>query len=347
MFKIQDEICLAIVDVLKVKFLEEDKEKLQKRYTDNIEAYNMYQQGIYLFNQLNFNLLDKAINYFNKALEIDPKFAPAFYGLGMCHFYLAYFGIKRTRDVKNDMKNCIEKALDIDENLCQAYDLLGLFNACLEWKWTEAEAAWRRSQELTPYNVGHIVDYSINRTTFKQFDFARKLAKKAKIIDPLSNYVEVCAAFPDFCTFKFERVVERLSKYLKLNPPFWWGLWTLWRTFSLLNRKEEAVDACKKSFLAIGINEVVKVIEKTRIEDAIRITAYTMAEFYKYQYTSPYDISLLFINAGEKEKALTWLEIAIDEVDPKLHFVNCDPDWQNVQNDNRFIKYLKKIGFKT
>ena len=62
-FDIQDEISLAIVDVLKVKLLEVEKEKLLKRYTDNIEAYNLYQQGYYIYNQIDLNLIDKSIAF--------------------------------------------------------------------------------------------------------------------------------------------------------------------------------------------------------------------------------------------------------------------------------------------
>src|SRR3989337_1950992 len=127
-FDLQEENSLSIVVVLQIKLLENDKEKLIRRYTDNIEAYNLYLQGMVFFNQFNFSLLHKAIEYFHQALEKDPNYAVAYYGLGACYFCLAYFGIKRTREVKPDMKKYIEKALNIDENLSEAYDMLGLFN---------------------------------------------------------------------------------------------------------------------------------------------------------------------------------------------------------------------------
>ncbi|OGU29478.1 MAG: hypothetical protein A2057_11730 [Ignavibacteria bacterium GWA2_35_9] len=344
-FDLQEEISLAIVDLLKIKLLEVEKEKLLKRYTDNIEAYNLYLQGLYFFNQFNFSLLHKAIEYFHQALEKDPNYAVAYYGLGACYFCLAYFGIKRTREVKPDMKKYIEKALNIDENLSEAYDMLGLFNACFEWKWTEAKTAWQHSVDLNPNNVMALLTFSINRSSWKDFDYAKKLVERAKNIDPLYDYGEFCAALPDFCNAKFDRVVERLSKYLELDPPFWWGLWTLWRSYSLIGKKAEAVEACKKSYIITGRNAIAEAMEKAGTDNAFQTAAGILSDYYQQQYTSPYDIATLFIHAGKKEEAIYWLQKSIDDIDPRLHFIDVDPDWQSIRDDERFVKCLRKIGF--
>jgi TolB-like protein len=346
-FKVQDEIALAIVDVLKVKLLGEEKEKLLKRYTDNVEAYNLFLLGLYFFNQFNFTLFNKAIEYFRKALEKDPNYAIAYYGLAGCYFCLAYFGVQRTSEVKAEMQKYIQKGLEIDENLAEAYDALGLFDACFEWKWVEAKAAWQHSIELNPNNVMALFSFSINRSSWGEFEFARELVKRAQNIDPLYDYGEFCAALPDFCTAKFDQVTERLTKYLKLDPPFWWGLWTLWRTLSLMGKKAEAVDACKKAFSVSGREAIAQVMERAGVDDAFRTAACTLADYYQQHYTSPYDIATLFIHAGKQEEALFWLEKSIEDVDPRLHFLNVDPDWQSIRGEPRFSGCLRKIGFLT
>ena len=144
---------------------------------------------------------------------------------------------------------------------------------------------------------------------------------------------------------KFDLVVERLSRYMKLDPPFWWGLWTLWRAFSLSGRKAEAVDACQKSYEVSGRGAIAQVMGKAGVDDAFLSAACTLAEFYQKQYTSPYDIATLFIHAGKQEEALFWLQKSLDDVDPRLHFLNVDPDWRGIRDDPRFAGYMKKIGF--
>jgi len=346
-FDIQDEISLSIVDKLKVKLLEFEKEKLLKRYTDNIEAYNFCQQGFYILNQINLTLIDKSNEFFNEALKLDPNYALAYFGLGANFFSMTYFGLKRTREVIVDIKRCIQKILEIDENLCEGYDILGILYSCLEWKRKEAGSAWKYGLTLNPGNANALRNYSIYLVSMGQFDLARKFAERSKTIDPLSDYSEICVVFPDFYTSKYDRAFIRLSKYLEMNPPFLWGLTFLWRTLSLMNRKEEAVEACKKIFLIMGMNDIVHAMDKAGVDNAFGTAACSLAEIYKYHYISPYDIAILFSHAGKQEEALNWVEKSIEDVDPKLHFLNVDPEWQSVRSDVRFIKYLKKINFIT
>ena len=342
-FDLQDEITLSIVDVLKVKILKEEKENLAKHYTDNIEAYNLYMQGRYLYSLWNVNMIDKANEYFSKALEKDPNFAPAYIGLGISSGSASYFGIKRNREIDN-MKY-VQKALEIDENLSEAFDALCLNYACFEWKWAEAQSAIQRSLELNPNNVMALGTYIFNRVSWSQFDFARKLFNRAKEIDPVSYFIDFCGSTIDFCDNKINKAVERLYKFLDTEPPFWWGLWFLWRALSLVNRKKEAVEACRKSFLVAGANQIAEEMEKAGIDNAFQTAAGILSGIFENHYSSPYDIALLFSHGGNQKEALNWVEKAVEERDPKLHFLNVDPEWQNVRNDERFQKCLKIIGF--
>ena len=185
----------------------------------------------------------------------------------------------------------------------------------------------------------------MNRISWSQFDLARKLAERAKSIDPVSGYADMVVALTDFYQAKNDKVVERLSKYLELHPPFWWGLWYLWRTLNIMDRKNEAVEAFKKSFIAIGMNDIVQAKDNAGVDNAFGTAAEIMAEIYKQHYLSPYNIAILFSHAGKKEESLHWIEESVKVVDPKLHFINVEPEWQSLRNDERFIRCLKTIGF--
>ena len=152
--------------------------------------------------------------------------------------------------------------------------------------------------------------------------------------------------YTDFCKMKFDKVEQRLNKYMDSDPPFLWGLWFLWRTYSFMGRKEEAIRVLKKIFAEVGSVKMIEAIEKTRIDDVFKTIAYGMAGSYANHYSSPYDIATLFIHAGKKEEALKWLKEAIDVLDPKVNLLNADPDFQSIRNDERFIEYVKMVGFK-
>jgi len=343
-FGIQNEISLAIVDVLKVKLKEVDKEKILKRYTDNIEAYNLYQQGLYVFNQLDFRIINKAISFFNMAIEKDPNYTPAYMILGGCYYVMAFFGIITTGDALPQIKKYIQKAMEIDNSFAPNHSLLGFVHAA-EHKWDEAEKSLRHGLELDPNNVQVLVDFASNRVVCADFKLARKLTERAKIIDPLHDWADLVSQLPDFCTGKFEKVLKNLSKYLNSEPPFWWGLWVLWRVFLLANRKEEAIETCKKTFLVAGKYDIVQAMEKAGSENAIEAAAQMMAQYYSNHYCSPLDIATLFIHAGKKEETFFWLDEAIRLMELRTCFLNVEPDWNPIRNDPRFKGYLKKLRF--
>jgi tetratricopeptide (TPR) repeat protein len=344
-FDVQDEIALAIVGVLKIKLLENEKEKILKRYTDNIEAYNLYQQGSYFLNQLNTSMVDRAIEYFNQALTIDPKYALAYGGLAAVYFILGYFGVRRISEVKSYIKEYTQKILEIDENLSAGYNCLGIYKGCIEWKLDELDPIYKHCLELNPNEPTAHTNYGLFSIILGRFDFARKLLERALKIDPFYDLTFLCLQLQDYCDTKYERVVENLSKYLGMNPPFWFGLWFLWRAFSLMGRKAEAVEACKKSFLVIGMNDIVNEMDKSGVNNAFLTAATIMDGVYKNHFSSPKNIALLYIHAGKNEEALKWLEEAMEVTDPQALLINVEPDWQPVRSDPRFQACLKKIGF--
>ena len=343
-FDIQEEISLSIVDTLKVRLPEVEREKMFTRYTDNLEAYNLFQQGYYLYNQLNLRIIDKSIQYFSQAIEKDPNFALAYAYLGACYFVITYFGLKKNSEVRPIAFKYLQKAFEIDENFSAGYHLLGLYTACLELKHSEAEWAYKRSLELNPNDPMALQNYSINRVSVGQFDYARKLAERAKIIDPLSDYIELCNTFPDFYCAKYYSVLERITKYSEADPPFLWGLWFLWRTYSLIGKKDDAVKICKKMFSVTGANDIVKEMDKSGTDKAFLTAASILASVYQQHYSSPYNIAILFSHGNNQNEALNWIEKSVEEMDPKLHFLYVDPEWQDLHNEERFLKCARKIG---
>jgi tetratricopeptide (TPR) repeat protein len=131
---------------------------------------------------------------------------------------------------------------------------------------------------------------------------------------------------------------------MNADPPFLWGLWFLWRTYSFLGRKDEAIQALKKIFTELASFKMIEAIEKTSIDQALLTIAHGMAQSYASHYTSPYNIATLFAHAGEKEETLKWLKESIDVLDPRVALIMAEPEFHNLRNDERFKEYVKMTG---
>ncbi|HEX2867433.1 MAG TPA: protein kinase [Ignavibacteriales bacterium] len=345
LFKIQDEITFAIVDALKVKLLGDEKVKIQKRYTDNIEAYNLCQKGSYTFNQVDPALFDRSIELYSEALKLDPDYALAYYGLAYVLFGKTIFGLKRTSEVIEEFRKCVYRILEIDDNLSEGYDLLGLLKAVYEWKKSEGLKAEEHCLELNPNSVNGLTNYSIIFSTLRQFDLAKKYAEKAYAIDPLSEYSKTSLIYTHFYTEPYENTYKVLSQFLERKPPFLHAMLYFWRTLSFMNRKEEAVEVCRQVFVISGMNDIAMAMDKAGVDKAFNTAADILSERYKHKYTSPYDIALLYSHAGKQEVALQWVEESLNAADPKVIYMNIDPEWESSRGEARFQEYLKKAGF--
>ena len=123
-FALQDEISLAIVDSLKIKLLGGEKAKLVKRYTENIEAYNLYLKGRFFWNKRGKEGLEKSIEYFQEAIEKDPTYALAFSGLADAYAILGDNQHIPPSEAFPKAKVAALKALELDNSLAEAHTSL-------------------------------------------------------------------------------------------------------------------------------------------------------------------------------------------------------------------------------
>lgn len=138
-FDIQDEISLAIVDNLKVKLLGREKAAVVKRYTDDLEAYDLYLKGRFYTEMFTPKGFEKAIECFEKALMKDNNYAMAYIELGITQRYITLMGNISPRVCIPKMQAYAEKALEIDRNLGDAHCLLAIFHMNYDWNWPAAE----------------------------------------------------------------------------------------------------------------------------------------------------------------------------------------------------------------
>ena len=156
-FAIQDEIAQAVVRVLKGKLLGEREAPLVKNHTENLDAYNLYLQGRFFFEKRTEEGLYKALDFFEKAIEKDPRYALAYSGLADTYSMFQGYGLRQSNEVTPKAKAMALKALEIDNTLAEAYASLGWINFFIDWNWLEAEKHFKEAFRLNPnYGNAHL-----------------------------------------------------------------------------------------------------------------------------------------------------------------------------------------------
>ncbi|MCK4991521.1 MAG: tetratricopeptide repeat protein, partial [Bacteroidales bacterium] len=246
-FAIQDEISAAIIENLKVELLGEKMPISKKRQTDNIEAFNLYLQGRHFWIQEGRDDLDKSIEYYKRALELDPDFALAYSGIAMSYTSYAWYGYSPRRDVIPQAKNAAMKALEIDNTLGEAHAELAFTQLAYDWDWSGSEKGFKRALELNPnYARAHTL-YAWLLTYVGRLDEAIEESKRAHELDPLSSYIWVELGRRYYFARDYDKAIEEYRKVLELFPSSWYARSELALALSQKGLHNEAIEEYLKA----------------------------------------------------------------------------------------------------
>ncbi|MFC1800201.1 protein kinase [Candidatus Eisenbacteria bacterium] len=193
-FGIQDEISLAIVDRLRVKLLGKHKAELTKHHTENLEAYHLYLKGRYFWNRRTGGALEKSVGCFEQAIEKDPAYAFAYFGLADAYHILYMHGLSPLKEAYPKAKRAVLRALELDDSLAGAHTSMAEIKRTFENDPEGAEQEFRRAIELSPgYATAHHW-YSIMLVDIGRFEEAVEEGGRALELDPLSTIIKLHVA---------------------------------------------------------------------------------------------------------------------------------------------------------
>jgi TolB-like protein/Tfp pilus assembly protein PilF len=148
-FAIQSEIAEKVAGELRIRLVDSEKKTLEKKPTQNTEAYSNFLQGRELFREESEASVRQALDLFEKAIELDARFAKAYAGVADCHQWLGNLGYEPSDVSQSTVKQFLERAIDLDPNLPEAHAALSeMFYNEDNMQGMEAEA--KRALELNP-----------------------------------------------------------------------------------------------------------------------------------------------------------------------------------------------------
>jgi len=350
-FDVQDDIARAIVDTLKIEILGERDASLVKAGTANLEAHNLYLQGRYFWNKRGKKDLQKSIEYFEKALDIDPSYALAYAGLADAYIILGNNSYLPSDEAFPKAKGFTLEALEIDNGLAEAYSSLASIKRDYEWDFEGAEREYKRAIEISPGDANAHHQYAFLLSLLGRHEDAIKEVKLACDLDPLASRIRANVGYILYLARKYEEALEELKKALEFDPnhcAIYAYLATVYREVS---KYEDALESNVKS-IECGPEDPIFPLSRAmiyarsgRTEDARKILN-GLKVLSKKEYVSPALLASAYAALGEHDLAFDLLDRAYAERDNRLTYLKTAPSFDPLRSDPRFTALLRKIGLE-
>jgi serine/threonine protein kinase/tetratricopeptide (TPR) repeat protein len=209
---VQQDIAWQISEALRLKLTGAQKKKLRRRATVHPEAYQEFLRGRHFFNSWNPEGFRRALGHFERAIDLDPTFAPAYAGMGDTIGCMSYYGLVSPAEGFPRAQAAAHKAVSLDPDLADAHGTLALGTLFYLWNWEEAEKEFRRSIELNPQLASVRAFHAMLLSTSGRHDEALVEAKIGRQLDPLSPFVNMSVGWVLFFAGRCEEAITELRQ---------------------------------------------------------------------------------------------------------------------------------------
>jgi TolB-like protein/Tfp pilus assembly protein PilF len=345
---LQNDVARGIAESLSLTLLPAEEARLAGARPVNPEAYEATLKGRLYLNKLTRADIDTAQRYFEIALEKDPNDAMAYVGLATVWSGRQQMGFAPSSEAAPQMKAAIAKGLELDSGLPEVRQRLAAAYVWTDWNWAAGDAEFRRGIELGP-NLAEIrAFYSHFLYIMKRPAEAEAQIKRALELDPLNEQIQVLYGRDLVHARRFGEAVPQFQKVLKTNPDSPQALNNLAEVTYILRRYDDAFAWEKARWNARGDREIGDILVQSYANSgyagAMRQAADALAARSRSRPVAAVDLAGMYVRAGLNNRAIDWLERAVDTRDPMLPYVNAHPLFDPVRSDPRCQALLKKLG---
>jgi TolB-like protein/Tfp pilus assembly protein PilF len=346
-FALQDEIARKIVDKLKIQ-LSNQGAPLVRRYTDNLEAYNLYLKGRFYWNKRYEVGLQKGMECFQQAIEKDHEYALAYTGLADSYSVLATYNFMGPAQGHSRAKALAQKALELDNTLAEAHTSLGYSQLFHDWDWEAAEASFRRAIEISPSYAAVQYWYATYLAVMRRSDEARVHCKRALDLDPLSPLVHAIVGWVLLLEHRFDDAIAQFRAGLEIEPGSYLLQSFLGVTYidasmfdDAIALMQQAVETTRGSKLMLqGL--AMAYAAAGRMNEAEPILK-QLEERTDSQYLSPFFAACTSASMKDIDQAIAYLEQAYRERDGAMIYVSVFPRLDSLHGDPRFQELVQRM----
>lgn len=348
-FVVEEEIGRQITEKLRLRLSGDEQRQLTKRYTDNVEVYQLYLQGLYLYSKKTSDGIHKAIDYFQQAIAKDPNYALAYPGLANCYATLS--SDEEPGKLLPQAKAGLAKALEIDHDLSEAHASLGWIEWVYDLDWAGAETEFEQALKLNPNSADARYRYTRLLADTGRFEQALTQARMAIELDPLSIQYRKGVPYIFYLSRRYDEASAEYKKLIELAPDFHQIQRELGLVYEQKGMYQEAFTQLQKAFdmpeqtsrtmIRADIGHLYAVWGK---QDEARQVLTELIKKSERSYVSAYDVAVIYAGLGETEQAFAWLDKATIQHPYWLVWLKLDPRLDGLRPDPHFRTLLQRVG---
>ena len=347
---VQAEAARAIVGEIKVRLTPEEGERLAKVRPVDPEAYDAYLRGRLYWSKFTGESYQTAIEFFQKAIEKDPTYAPAYAGLANAYRAMAFEGLIPPGEGMPKAESAAREAQALDDTLAEVHFSLGM-NRLARWDLVTCLTELRKALSASPHDAVIRRFYSQALSRVSRWEEAIAEGKHAQELDPLSVETNRALGSVFYWAGRNEEALNQYKKTVELDPKdarLHGHLADVYARKGMypeaiaeqlkylsLSGDEEAAQDLGRDFASSGYHAAMKAL--------YRKTLAFLEEAAKYAYVSPVHFAVLHGKLDQSGQAFAWLEKAFEERQPWLGQLQVDPQFESLRSEPRFADLVRRI----
>jgi TolB-like protein/AraC-like DNA-binding protein/Tfp pilus assembly protein PilF len=337
-FELQSTIAEQISKELNIELSDAERNQIEKKPTNNLEAYNLYLKGVHLLRNGSAN---KSLKYFEQAIEKDPEFAIAYLELAAAHMTLIHSGTISPDKNTKKIKELAQKVIALDPSLGNPHAILAAMLFRYDWNWNAAEKEFLKALKLNSKHFGTYLLYAKFLRSTNRIEESREQINKALLLNPVYSETYIASAFYYYYSGDYKKALSENKKGLDLRIKFEETNWLKFQIYIAQKNNDKAIIELQKYYKNES-DEIDKIYKQYGINGIYNWLI--KIDSVKENYNTPYQLAQKYAFIGENKKALSLLEKSAALRITAMSDINLDPNFKNLRADPRFKEIIKEMG---
>jgi len=348
---LQDEVARAIAAELKLKLTPQEQVQLRGGRAVNPQAYEAYLRGLVYSRHEGVQAKRTSLDYFNRAIQLDPQWAEPHAQLARAYDWIA--GTGGHPEFYPKAKAAAMTAIDMDDSLAEAHTALAFALLNYDWAWGRAAREYQRAIELNPnYSEAHHSYAELLMASGRSNEAAAEI-RRAEELDPLLPALRVNVGMVYSCAGQHDEAIEQLRNTAQLNPDYdvvYSALGVVYLRKAMypeaIANLEKALDMDKDDpDVVLDIVELAYGYDAAgRKKEARKLLATLEREEANGRDLGDIGLYPIYFALDEKDRAFDWMEQALKRKSEALLYLRCWPEFNRMLGDPRFTDIVRRVG---